>query len=202
MNYFKKQWVNFTRKTLLGKLSDIVFVLFIIAMLVPSTRKQISAFAAGMMATSPKVIDEKLQAKLSPDAYAWQLRDADGQAVQFSEFNGRPVFVNFWATWCPPCIAEMPSIQKLYDQFGDSVAFVLVTDEDPQLVTAFMKKKAYTFPVYQNLSAVPVQFASSGIPVTFVVSPSGNILIRKTGAAKWSSTKMVKLMDELIASQP
>ena len=198
MQYLKKQWEKFTQKSLFGKVSDILFVLLVIAMLIPASRKQISAFTARLIAMSPSVIAPEKQQTLSASDYQWIFRDMQGVSVSLSDYAGKPIFLNFWATWCPPCIAEMPDIQKLYDQFGDQAAFILISDEDPQQISQFMKKRGFNMPVYLHQSKVPALFASSSIPTTFVISPEGKIVISKTGAAKWNSRKMVSLMTEML----
>ncbi|MDP3462615.1 MAG: TlpA disulfide reductase family protein [Bacteroidales bacterium] len=198
MQYIKKQWEKFTQKTLFGKASDILFVLLIIAMLIPASRKQISAFTARLIAMNPSVIDLEKQKTLSASEYQWEFTDMQGNTVSLSDFEGKPVFLNFWATWCPPCIAEMPDIQKLYDRFGEQAAFILISDEDPQQISQFMQKRGFNMPVYIHKTRVPALFASSSIPTTFVISPEGGIIIQKTGAAKWNSKKMVGLMTEML----
>ena len=104
------------------------------------------------------------------------------------------------ATWCPPCVAEMPSLQNLYDVYGDQVDFYFVTAEERDVVDAFMKKKGYTLPVYLQRFNPPAQLQERSIPTTFLIGKHGNIVIKKTGAADWDdeSTKAIirKLLDE------
>jgi thiol-disulfide isomerase/thioredoxin len=198
MQYFKKQWEVFKKKSWFGKTSDILFILLLIALLIPASRREIRTFMSGLLASSPSVIADDKQPSLSAADYQWTFADMNGQEFRLADFEGKPVFLNFWATWCPPCIAEMPDIQDLYDKFGQKAAFILVSDEDPEVVQAFMNRKGFNMPVYRHQYAVPEVFASSSIPVTFILSAEGKVLIRKTGAAKWNSSSMVNLMNELI----
>jgi peroxiredoxin len=92
----------------------------------------------------------------------------------------------------------MPDIQDLYDNYGDKVAFLLVTDESPEKVAAFMEKRGFDMPVFYHQSGVPQEFATQSIPTTFVISPEQKIVIRKTGAAKWNSSSMHQLLDEMM----
>ena len=197
--YIKKRLSEYwSKKGWFSKLSDLVFVILVIAMLIPASRRQISTFVSGITAMSPSSVPDEKQETLGQQEYKWTVTDMNGNAVSLSNFEGQPVFLNFWATWCPPCIAEMPDIQDLYDKYGDQVAFLLVTDEEPSKVRAFMERKTFDMPVYFHQMAVPKLFESQNIPITFIISPDGKIVIRKTGAAKWNSDKMHSLFDEML----
>lgn len=199
-HYIRKRWNDYwTKKSWFSKISDLIFVLFIIAMLVPASRKAIRITASRILASSPKSIADDKQLSLAASTYDWLVYDMDGKAIPLSNFRGKAIFLNFWATWCAPCIAEMPDIQELYDQFGEEAAFLLVSDEDPERIHNFMKNRGFDMPVYIRRGGVPADLASGSIPVTFVISPDGQIIIRKTGVAKWNSNKMQDLMRELIA---
>jgi thiol-disulfide isomerase/thioredoxin len=143
-------------------------------------------------------VDAEEQKTVSMQAMQWRLISIDGDAVQLSDFNGKPVFINFWATWCPPCVAELPEINDLQTAYRDNVVFLLITDESPETVRAFMKQKNYDLPVYFIQSSVPEIFATSSIPATFVVSPDNKIVIEKRGAAKWNSDSIHELLDKMI----
>ncbi|MDA3941944.1 MAG: TlpA disulfide reductase family protein [Bacteroidetes bacterium] len=198
-SYLKKRWKDYwDKKGWFSKLSDLIFVILVVAMLIPSSRKEISAFVSGLTAMSPKNLPAEEQATLGSGEFNWTLTSSNGNPVALSAFEGKVIFLNFWATWCPPCIAEMPDIQELYNKYGDRVAFLLVTDEKPETVTAFMERKGFEMPVFYHRQAVPGLFASQSIPTTFIINPNGKIVIRKTGAAKWNSQKMHQLIDEML----
>lgn len=198
----KQRWQKYiTTKSKWNIASDIVFVLFLIALLIPASRKEVAAVISRLFAPSPKLMQEAQQTQIPEDTWNWQFYTIDYQSAQFKDFKNKPIFLNFWATWCPPCIAEMPDIQKLYDQFGDKIAFVLLTDEAPEKVAAFMHKKGFDMPVYLHQSAVPSVFATNSIPTTWIIDPTGNIIIRKTGAAKWNSSSMQHTMQQLISKK-
>lgn len=195
----KKRWKDYwEKKGWFSKVSDLFFVLLVVSLLIPASRKEISAFVSGITAMSPGTLDEDKQSILSSTALNWAVVDANGKSYSLTEYQAKPVFLNFWATWCPPCIAEMPDIQDLYDKYGDKVAFFLVTDESPQKVDAFMEKRGFDMPVFYHHSGVPQEFATQSIPTTFVISPEQKIVIRKTGAAKWNSSSMHQLLDEMM----
>lgn len=199
-DYLRKRWKTYWEtKSWFSKFTDLLFILLVIAMLIPASRKNISAFAAGLMAGSPKTLATDKQIQLDQVAYQWRLQDADGNEVQFADLKGKVVFLNFWATWCPPCIAEMPDIQDFYDSYGEKVSFLLVTDEAPETVEAFMTRKGYQMPIYYHRGGVPAVFATNSIPTSFLINPDGRIVIRKTGAAKWNAQSVHQLIDQMLA---
>ena len=200
--YIRKRWQTYWKtKSWFSKLTDLLFILLVIGMLIPASRKEISAFMAGLMASSPKTIESNEQQTLDAQAWSWQLLDGSGNKVTLEQFKGKTIFLNFWATWCPPCIAEMPDIQELYNGFSDKAVFLLVSDEDTQTIKSFMDKKGYQMPVYRQLGGIPDVFLTNSIPTTWVIDPSGKIIIRKTGAAKWNSEAMQKTIQSLWESQ-
>jgi thiol-disulfide isomerase/thioredoxin len=118
----------------------------------------------------------------------WTLESLDGKEVPFRGFQGRAVFVNIWATWCPPCIAEMPGIEKLYDALKEQeVAVVLVTTEQPERVRRFVKRKGWHVPVYVARYALPAIFETNAIPATFIVNRRGEVVYQHTGIADWNT---------------
>ena len=194
----KNFWKRYSRKKRWWTIVlDFLFMAFVIAMLFPGTRKPVSAFLIRQTLLSPSKTDKVVF--LSEND--WQLslkRTGEPKELSLENFKGKPLFVNFWATWCPPCVAEMPSIQRLYDEYKDEVAFILISNEDAGVISKFIEKNEYTMPVYSLLSNVPAVFETSTIPSTYLVAPSGRLLISKTGAAKWDSPKIKKMLDQLL----
>lgn len=118
--------------------------------------------------------------------YAWTLRTLDGEPSSFEEFRGRPVFLNVWATWCAPCVAEMPGIERLFRSLeDDDVALVLVSSESSSTVREFLEREKLELPILLSNEAVPAEFAAAGLPATFVIDSEGRILFRHVGAADW-----------------
>ncbi|AUP81078.1 TlpA family protein disulfide reductase [Flavivirga eckloniae] len=178
-------------------LKNIIFLVVVALLIIPQTRQPIQIFLhKGLALFSPSVVNETKQLKL--ENYNWKLEDAKGTAFNFNDTRGKVVLVNFWATWCPPCIAEMPSMQSLYDDYKDKVAFVFVSNENFEVIDQFLNKKAYTFKVYNPLTKYPKSFDVTSIPRTFLIDKQGNIIIDKTGAANWNSDTVRKTIDDLL----
>ena len=135
-----------------------------------------------------------------PADYNFVLIDKDGNRKSFTDFKGKVVFMNIWATWCPPCVAEMPDIHELYQDVKDkNIEFVMISvDKDFQKAKDFVKKKGFEFPIYQVAGAMPQVYESRAIPTTFVISPDGRIVSRKEGMAKYTSKKFRKFLDDLM----
>ncbi|MFO0959031.1 MAG: TlpA disulfide reductase family protein [Isosphaeraceae bacterium] len=150
--------------------------------------------------------DLRSPARLRVTDYAWSLRDLDGKPVDFAEFRGKVVFANIWASWCPPCRAEMPSIGRLAQAVGDRdapVEFVLIgVNDSPEKLRRFLDSVAKDFrPGVRFLVAdgVPPAFESDGIPATFVIGPDGRFLIEQIGSAEWDRPEVVEYLTRLAA---
>ncbi len=136
----------------------------------------------------------------SKNDYNFKLKNIDGSTISFNELKGKVVFMNIWATWCAPCIAEMPNIQNLYEKMDSSkVAFVMLsTDQSEEKVNNFIDRKGFTFPVYLAASNVPSEFRVPSIPTTFVFSKEGKIVSKNVGMANYDKKSFIKFLNELM----
>ena len=121
----------------------------------------------------------------------------DGKALPLVDLKGKVIFLNFWATWCSPCRAEMPSIQELYKQMNGEVAFVLVSQEEKSKVMDFVAKNKYTLPIYIYARDLPAEYESRSIPTTFIISPEGKIVFKHGGSAKWDDPTAIEYLKGL-----
>ncbi len=153
----------------------------------------------GILATGLLQPDEISEEEQTEASYDFQLRDVDGRTVDFSTLKGKTIFLNFWATWCPPCIAEMPDINDLYQKVqSDNIAFVLVSqDKDFQKAIDFVREKDFAFPIYTLKSRLPKVFHSQSIPATFVISPQGKIASKRAGMAQYDTNAFRTFLKEL-----
>ncbi len=122
-------------------------------------------------------------------SYELQLLDLEGNAVDMRTLKGKVIFLNFWATWCPPCLAEMPEIVALYERTPpEEVVFLMISvDKDVEKLRKFAEKKAYPFPVYRLAGGLPASFEASTIPTTYVVSPLGKVVVHKVGMGSYNT---------------
>ena len=173
-------------------ISNIAFVIVIGLLLYPPTK----SYFIRLISFSPSAVSVNDQKELTN--YNWQLKGLNTNNIDFNELQNKVVFINFWATWCPPCVAEMPSMQAVYNDYKDKVTFLFVTNENWEKVAKFYTKNGYDLPTYNQLTRRPVLFESNSIPTTFILSKKGKIVVKKKGAANWNSKKTRKLLDDLI----
>lgn len=180
--------------------NNVILVVIILIMVIPQTRQPLQILLhKGLALFSPSIVEPDKRHRLTN--YHWQLVDENGMAYNFNGAKGKVVVVNFWATWCPPCIAEMPSLEKLYHQYKEEVVFLFVSNEEREIISNFKKKNDYDFLVYSSLTSNPELFDTSSIPRTYIIDKEGNIAIDKSGAADWNSDSVKRLLDDLLKSK-
>tara|TARA_R110002074_G_scaffold393815_1_gene580709 strand:+ start:10123 stop:10755 length:633 start_codon:yes stop_codon:yes gene_type:complete len=139
-----------------------------------------------------------LLSNLDKADYNLKLIDRDGKTRSLEEFKGKVIFLNFWATWCPPCVAEMPSVDKLHEEMGDDIAFVMVSfDDDFEKAKAFDKRKGYGLPIYAPASNLPTMFQSSALPTTYIIDAEGNLALTHKGMADYSDPEFKEFLNSL-----
>jgi thiol-disulfide isomerase/thioredoxin len=179
-----------------SKIYNLVFIVFIAALFYPPIGTPIRVLIKRVISFSPSIIDANERKSL--DTYNWQLKNMKGESYDFNSAKDKVVLVNLWATWCPDCIAEMPSLQALYNDYGKKVEFLFVTNDSKEKIEAFMHKKGYNFPVYNESSEIPSVLYSRSIPATYLISKKGEIVISKINAANWNSDTVRNTIDELL----
>lgn len=115
--------------------------------------------------------------------------DEQGNAVKLSDYFGKPIVLNFWASWCPPCQGEMPEFDKVYQELGDQVQFLMVdmangyNGETMEVAAAFIAEKGYQFPVfYDTESAAMMAYQAYSLPTTYFLDSHGHLSAQATGA--------------------
>jgi thiol-disulfide isomerase/thioredoxin len=123
----------------------------------------------------------------------------DGHSANLGQFRGKVVLVNMWASWCPPCLAEMPGIQSLYQKVDTTkVAFVLISlDENQNKARALLKRKHYTMPIFFPTGPLPVPFNSSSIPYTVIITPQGRVADSHSGMADYDTPEFKAALEKL-----
>lgn len=187
---------RYSKKSKWSVFLDILFYIFIILLIIPGTRTSVVTLLKRATLTAPLIINTPSNTIISDSDFRWPLKTLEGEPFYLEQIRGEVIFLNFWATWCPPCIAEMPSIQRLYDEYEEKIKFILVSGENPETIKNFMQKNGYTFPIYIQSFQPPEIFESSSIPTSFIISPEGEIIMKKKGAAKWDSKKIKNLLNE------
>lgn len=178
-----------------------LLALFLTILLVPDARAMMQR---GMMKTG--LFDPKLEKVESTEdssnqqVFYMNLVDANGKESNLKDLKGKVVFINFWATWCPPCIAEMPSLQILYDKFKDNkdVVFLFIdVDSVPSKSKKFMEKRDLSLPLYFVRGNIPTQLFKGNLPTTVILDKQGKIAHKTMGMADYSGQDIVDFIKDL-----
>jgi peroxiredoxin len=135
-------------------------------------------------------------------ALDFTLPDLSGTPVRLSDLRGKIVFLNLWATWCPPCRAEMPSMQTLYERLKgrDFVMLAIAEDTNAADVAGFVKDLGLTFPVLLDTdNTLPARFGVTGFPETFIIDREGQVIKHVIGPEEWTDPEFLHYFEELLA---
>lgn len=128
-----------------------------------------------------------------------KLKTLEGNDVDIEQYKGKNLFINFWATWCRPCIKEMPSIEKVQSQLkAENIEFLLASNETRSQIKSFTQSHGYKFN-YVQLDMPLAQIDIQGLPTTIIVNPEGEIVFTEMGARDWSSEESIQLIKKAIA---
>jgi len=148
-------------------------------------------------ADSPSILHAVADRPMAPE---FALADIDGVMHRLSDYRGQVVIVNFWATWCPPCREEMPSMQRAWEQIQDEDMVILAIDvgEDEDTIFTFTADYPVEFPLLLDLdSAVIQEWPVRGLPTTFVIDPQGHIAYRAIGTRDWEDPALLDTLRNL-----
>jgi thiol-disulfide isomerase/thioredoxin len=142
----------------------------------------------------------ELLAKPRMADFRWPLVDLAEKPVDLSQFKGQPILLNIWATWCGPCLEEMPSIARLAENpllKEKGVVFLCVsTDKSASKLQNFMKGSTWKMTVLRSTSIPPI-FMTDGIPATFLIAPDGQIVSAELGASRWDDKSVIDFLAKL-----
>jgi len=181
--------------------NGIFIVILALVLFVPSAK---ALLIQGLMQVGIFNPDVPSENNISQPSLDLKFKDQNGKIVSLSDLKGKVVFLNFWATWCPPCLAEMPSINKLYEQnkANEDVVFIMLdADSNFEKAYGYMKRKNYQMPVYHMASSVPDQIFSGSLPTTVVFDKQGRLSFQHVGTAKYNSQKFIDFIEKLRKSE-
>lgn len=147
-------------------------------------------------------LDEKSNLAVNnnyPEAdFSMNLINSKGENVPMEELRGKVIFMNVWATWCPPCVAEMPGINKLYqDVDKNKVAFIMLSvDQDFQKALDFNKRKGYDFETYKTNGGFPSMYNSQSLPTTYVINSRGELVLTNMGMGDYDTKEFREFLKE------
>jgi thiol-disulfide isomerase/thioredoxin len=197
------------RDFFLGMAAGVVTTMVVLGLLVVGAAMMVSRMATeGESGVSAALPPPEFPAAGQRSIYgkadrSWTFRTLEGDPVTLADFEGKVVFLNFWATWCGPCVVEIPSIQKLRDALEkDAVAFVLVSDEDRDKIRSFIERKKWSLTSFRMDGDRPALFEAPGIPATFILDPQGVVVFQHIGMAQWDHESTVTFVRDLLAKKP
>ena len=128
-------------------------------------------------------------------------KDEIGNVLDLSDLKEKVVFINFWATWCPPCIAEMPSINKLQEKFKDNKDFIILmvdADNKPDKSIKFMAKRNYNLQVFTPASQIPAELLGNALPTTVILNKKGKTVFKHEGGADYTNQEFITFLETLL----
>ncbi len=184
MNFLKKHKYN------------ILFLALILILFFTPIGFQVKVLMNRYVNFSPTEIPQEKRVTLAN--YNWSLKSDTGNKIDFNQFRDQVIVLNFWATWCPPCVAEMPSFQDLYEDYNSEVVFLFVANDKAKKVHTFMREQDYSFPNYYENSITPPELVSNSLPTTYIINKKGDIVMKKKGAYNWNSEYIREQLNQLI----
>ncbi|MDR2542561.1 MAG: TlpA family protein disulfide reductase [Treponema sp.] len=174
-----------------------VFIFGLFFILLPQLlNAQVSADASRLLRAA------RIQVLNQPEnAQDFTLQMLNGERVSLSSYRGKVVFLNFWATWCPPCRQEMPSMEVLYQRYKEHGLEMLAVNlrENPNEVRQFIQENGYTFPVLLDLDGrVGARYGVRGIPTTLIIDRQGRIIGRLVGSIYWDTSQVFEAFEALL----
>jgi thiol-disulfide isomerase/thioredoxin len=127
--------------------------------------------------------------------------DENGHSFSTNDLKDKVVFINFWATWCPPCRAEMPALNKLYNELKDDprIVFLFINeDEDNAKAKAYLERNAYTMPLQTSTDVIPAELYSGTLPTTIVWNKEGKVVMKHEGLANYNTNKFLAQLKALL----
>lgn len=139
-------------------------------------------------------LDEEEYLKAS---YDFSVIDEEGKVIEVESFRGKTIFMNLWATWCPPCIAEMPSINGLYQDFksDENIIFLIISeDRNFELAKKWVAERDLDLPIYHLRTPLPDVYQTGLLPSTFVISPKEKVVVEKIGMANYDTKRFRRIL--------
>jgi thiol-disulfide isomerase/thioredoxin len=144
---------------------------------------------------------DALAAGARGDAVSFDFRDENGNIQSVSSLKGRVVLVNFWASWCPPCVAEMPSLNELYQELKGDSRFVFLfinKDDDRARAKQFLKANGFALPLLTTAGDVPAEIYTGTLPTTVILNKEGAVVLQHQGLANYYTKEFKKQLKELL----
>ena len=175
-----------------------VYFVLLIILVAFMTIKPLRDFVSEQIAMSPTVAKVNNETLLSDAVLDIDLKGINTSSTNLKNLRGKVLFLNFWGTWCPPCRAEWPTVQKLYDLKKDKLEFVLIAMQDQEEdVKNFLKENNYTVPVYIAESPLDPKVLPVAFPTTYLIGKDGRILKKEDSSMDGSKNSVLEFIDNV-----
>jgi thiol-disulfide isomerase/thioredoxin len=176
------------------------------------TRPLVTIGFAVLLAATAAVFIRSLRPPESPSgslaflsaAKTLPIYDREGHATDLAKQKGKLTIVHFWATWCPPCVEEIPALSRFWDQYrtrSDVVLYSISVDKDWKTIDDFSKKNPNQLPMFRDPEAATAKrFGSTQYPETYIVNSAGRVIYRLQGGIDWTDKDIQKRIDQLLSS--
>ncbi|AZA92942.1 Thiol-disulfide oxidoreductase resA [Chryseobacterium nakagawai] len=177
----------------------LLFSIFIVLLVSPDTKAWLMRQIISTGLLNSKIEKKKTELGIIESL---SIRDDNGKLTNTSELKGKVVFINFWASWCPPCRAEFPSIQKFYEKYKENKDLVFLTinlDDNVAVGKEYLNKEQFSVPFLVPDGYVPNVFFNGSLPTTVVLDKSGNIRMHHAGMADYSKNSFYDEINLLLS---
>lgn len=184
-----------------------IFAVVILGLYISGLHTEVIGFAQrGLLATgamNPNISqveddNNSMENPIKAD-FGLNLINSKGEKVMLEQYRGKTIFINIWATWCPPCVAEMPSINEMYKDIDKEKIEVLMISFDQKFEKAiqFKDKKNFDFEVYQVDGRIPQMYSTQSIPTTYIIDSKGNLVFTHMGMADYNRKDFKEFLKSL-----
>lgn len=190
------------KKWIMGNLPTILLTgVFIIILINPDAKAWLMRQVASTGILNSRISESKERPGNTVAYTGLMLKNEDGTLIDPSHLKDKVVFINFWASWCPPCRAEFPSVEELYGKYKNHSDMVFLTvnlDDNPNLGKTYLKEKGFTVPFITPAGSIPGELYNGSLPTTVVLDKKGVIRLHHTGVADYSKASFYEQIDGLL----
>lgn len=184
-----------TQKKFFNYFFNILLGVIVLILIIPSWRISFQGWYQGIFMGDVE-FRSNLALSIPEETQNWAIFDTKSKLINFSEFKGKTILLNFWATWCPPCRAELPELKEIYLEYQDKVHVVAVTEETIEKIENSGLHKDYDF--LYSTPGVPAFFELRSYPTLLIIDKNMQIVFRNEGAGKMNTEKNKAFLDVLI----
>lgn len=178
--------------------STVALIAIIIILLIPSWRTSFQGWVQGIFMSDLEFV-ESMKKPIPAETTLWEMRDLEGKSYLLNDFSGRPIVLSFWATWCPPCRAELKELKLLKEKFGTKLTIISVSDESLETIKDSGLGDSYDF-LYQT-NAFPSFFEVQAYPTLCILEKDLSLIFKHSGAGGLSHEKNIDFLDKLIEKE-